>query len=267
VPVHPPGFSERVFEFGFNSEYANANRAIIAAAPHIPTQNEEKALGYDVGFEIARHGGAVHFLALQHKTCRFVDQESATNRNFWNAIGRPYFAFRLNIDQFNVIESIASSGLDGVDFFYCVPLFSTRAAMDQHYLANTVMNHAVWINPTGMGALSDDEPHSIIFDGTSAFLFSDKPRKIPVVKPKTDRADERRAVMGAPDLFRLYEVTYGALATVLKPRRKRRSSDEFPNWRELPPFEKRRDEAHLVRALTELFSSHVGASLLVEVRS
>src|SRR6266536_4820705 len=108
MPVYLPGFSERVFEFGFNSEYANQNRAILAAAPHIPTQNDEKSLGYDIAFEIKRHGGAVHSIAIQHKTCRFVDGESATNQKFWNAVGGPYFAFRLNVDQFNLIETIAS---------------------------------------------------------------------------------------------------------------------------------------------------------------
>ena len=72
MPVYPPGFSERVFEFSFNAEYSNANRALLSAAPHIPTQNEEKWLGYDVAFELNRRG-IVHSLALQHKVCRFVD--------------------------------------------------------------------------------------------------------------------------------------------------------------------------------------------------
>ena len=75
MPVYPPGFSERVFEFGFNSEYADQNRAVLAAAPHIPTQNEEKALGYDIAFEIKRRGGAINSIALQHKTCRFVERQ------------------------------------------------------------------------------------------------------------------------------------------------------------------------------------------------
>lgn len=61
MPVYPPGFSERVFEFGFNSEYAAQNRAVLAAAPHIPTQNDEKALGYDIAFEIKRRGGGGAF--------------------------------------------------------------------------------------------------------------------------------------------------------------------------------------------------------------
>jgi len=69
MPVFPPGFSERVFEFSFNAEFANNNRAIIACAPYIPTQNEEKWLGYDVEFQIKNRG--VQSTAL-HSNTRYL---------------------------------------------------------------------------------------------------------------------------------------------------------------------------------------------------
>lgn len=113
MSVLRPGFSERVFEFSFNAEYANRNRAILAGAPSIPTQNEEKSLGYDVMFEVNAHGGAIHAVALQHKVSRFVDRLGPTNANFWTEAGGPYFAFRLDTDQYNLIESIAAAGMPG----------------------------------------------------------------------------------------------------------------------------------------------------------
>jgi hypothetical protein len=82
--VYPPGFSERVFEFGFNSAYADQNRAV--AAPHIPMQNEEKALWYDIAFEIKQRGGAIYSIALQHKTCRFVDARLDAVAQRWSSI-------------------------------------------------------------------------------------------------------------------------------------------------------------------------------------
>lgn len=114
MSVFHAGFSERVFEFSFNAEYAHQNRAVLAAAPHIPTQNEEKYLGYDVAFEVS-HRGSIGAIALQHKVCRFVDERGRTNRKFWDAAGGPYFAFRIDVEQFNVIESLASAKLSGVD--------------------------------------------------------------------------------------------------------------------------------------------------------
>ena len=268
MPVYPPGFSERVFEFGFNSEYASANRALLAAAPHVPTQNEEKALGYDVAFEITKHGGAVHSVALQHKTCRYVDAAKGSNRRFWDAAGGAYFAFRLNTDQFNVIESVASSDLEGVEFQYCAPLFSKRCDMDHHYLANTVLTHSVWINPRGVGPITDDDTHTIVFNstGTQAFLFSDDARSLTVLTPRTGPIPDRQPETKRPDLLNLYETVYGALSRIEVPRRGRRVRNEFPQWRQLPRFDKTQDEAGVIKALSRLLSEYLGISWLVEVR-
>lgn len=49
-----PGFSERTFEFCFNAEFCQLFGGLLASHPHIPSQREEKDLGYDVEFVI-RH--------------------------------------------------------------------------------------------------------------------------------------------------------------------------------------------------------------------
>lgn len=149
MPVFPPGFSERVFEFSFNAEFSSRNRAVIAAAPHIPTQNEEKWLGYDVAFQINSRGGATHTLALQHKVSRFVDKVSGSNARFFYEAKGPYYAFRLDSDQYNLIQSISSLGLPGIEFYYCAPLFTTLGDMNGHYLTNQVTDHALWVDVSG----------------------------------------------------------------------------------------------------------------------
>src|SRR5688500_2436991 len=178
MAVNHAGFSERVFEFGFNAEYAQKNRALLATAPHIPTQNEEQWLGYDVRFEIKKHGGAIHSVALQHKVARYVDGSCGTNKKFRDAVGGPYLAFRINVDQFNLIESFASSGLSGVEFVYCAPRFSQRKNMDKHYLKRRVMKESIWIDPKGVGSVTSSEAHSIVYNasGSKAFVFSGEPR-------------------------------------------------------------------------------------------
>ena len=267
MPVFPAGFSERVFEFGFNSEYADQNRAVLAAAPHIPTQNEEKTLGYDIAFEIKRRGGVVHSLALQHKTCRFVDAAAASNHRFWNAAGGPYFAFKIDVDQFNAIETIASSGLSGVQFVYCAPMFSKRSEMDVHYLANSVMTRSIWINPKGLGPITDTDTHSMIFSkgGTKAFLLSREPRRLTITPPRhrEGSATERRI-----ELQPLYETVYGAVSAAIRhrqPGRREREASEFRMPNEMPPFVKSREDDELIKPLSRLFSEYLGVSWLVEV--
>lgn len=270
MSVFPPGFSERVFEFGFNSEYSAQNGAILAAAPHIPTQNEEKTLGYDVAFEIKRRGGAVHSVALQHKTCRFVDGESGSNQRFWHALGGPYFAFRINVDQFNLIETVASSGLAGVDFVYCAPLFSTRKDMDKHYLANSVMTKSVWINPNGMGSITDADAHTIVFDAKAqkAFLFSDEGRALELTMPR--RRAEAPLKQEPIRLAAVYETVYSAVSRASRERHRRRRRDaEEPEFRmptELPPYIQSTDESRLISGVAELLAKYVGVSWLVEVK-
>lgn len=263
-----PGFSERVFEFSFNAEYADRNRAILAGAPSIPTQNEEKTLGYDVMFEVKARGGAVHAVALQHKVCRFVDQRGPTNRNFWRAAGGPYFAFRLDTDQYNLIESIASAGMPGIEFRFCAPLFATRSAMNKHYLAGSVEGNSMWVDVAGAGQITDDEIHTIIYrqDGTQAFRFSSSPRKLQIANDdvrRVEREARSNAILEAPE--RIYVTALKRLREYWPDRRQRANRRSETEVRGLPaklPVEVAPTLTNAGRLLADYF----GMSLLVEVR-
>jgi len=45
-------FSERTYEFCYNNEFCNKHKGLLAAYPFLPSQRQEKHLGYDVQFEI-----------------------------------------------------------------------------------------------------------------------------------------------------------------------------------------------------------------------
>ena len=198
--ITPPGFSERIFEFGFNAEYADRYKAVLAGIPHIPTQNQEKSLGYDIKFEIASHHGASRYLALQHKVSRYVDGLSSSNRRFREHVGSPYYAFRIDVDQFNLIEKAASSKSGGLDFYYCAPLFHTSIAMNERYVAKDVEKNSVWIDVQGAGQLSLTEAHTMVYspDGATAFVFSENPRRLRVsIASNKARSPERRSTVAA----------------------------------------------------------------------
>lgn len=268
MSVLRPGFSERVFEFSFNAEYANRNRAVLAAAPSIPTQNEEKSLGYDVKFEIAARGGAVHAVALQHKVSRFVDGLGPTNKHFWHAAGGPYLAFRLDTDQYNLIESIASKGLPGLEFHFCAPLFSTHAEMNGHYLAGSVKTHSIWIDVAGAGQITDGDVHTILYcaDGSQAFLFSETPKKLAVLKDEVRRVqweNRRNRAIESPE-----QIYYTALQLLRNYWPERRSKSQRRSDMEadtLPSTLPKQTEPTLANA-GRLLADYFGLSLLVEVR-
>lgn len=267
MAVLGPGFSERVFEFSFNAEYADRNRAVLAGAPSIPTQKEEKLLGYDVKFEIARRGGAIHAVALQHKVARYVDDVGPTNRHFRKSAGGPYYAFRLDTDQYNLIEAIASKGAAGLEFWYCAPLFSSRSAMNGNYMKRAVESNSVWIDVSGAGQISDDEVHTIVYtpNGSKAFRFSEKARPLKVVTAaQRHRQWKARRDAVLTDFTDIYSAAFGAVEAYW-PRRRRAPAAEARGEFRLPAqLPARRDPT--VQNTARLLSQYCGASLLVEVR-
>jgi hypothetical protein len=272
MPVYPAGFSERVFEFSFNAEYAHVNKALLAAAPYIPTQNEEKFLGYDVEFELKRHG-VFHSLALQHKVSRRVDNSSRSNAHFWSAAGGPYFAFRVDVDQYNLIHDVASSGLPGVEFYYCAPLFADRASLNSNYVHRRVRTQSVWIDVKDSGAIAHGEPHSIVYsvDGLRAALFSKDPVKLQTLK--IQEYEERRRVhnerLTVPQLRYAYETAFDVVKNYWPKRRVRRrgSPDEFDLPRSPPVRRATKTFEETVFATRELLSEYYGLTWLVELAS
>ena len=263
-----PGFSERVFEFSFNAEYADRNRAVLAGVPNIPTQNEEKWLGYDVKFELKRRGGAVHAVALQHKVPRFVDKRGPSNENFWNEAGGPYFAVRLDTDQYNLIESISSANLHGIEFYYCSPAFASRRDMNAHYLGRTVEANSVWIDIAGAGQICDNGLHTIVYssDGTRAFRFSEDaiPLKIIGGEVRQMRSLESRNAE-LKDVERIYELAFETLSDYWPRRRRSKGVDTEESFK-LPVRLPSREEPTIANT-AKLLGRYYGASVLVEVRT
>lgn len=275
MPVHRPGFSERVFEFGFNAEFAHRQRAVLAAAPHIPTQNEEKTLGYDVKFEIDTHGGAKNYLALQHKVARFVDGSGGSNGKFRAAAGGNYYAFRIDVDQYNLIERVASSSIPGLEFYYCAPVFTTTKAMNALYMGNLIERNSLWIDVRGTGPLSFHESHTMVYGatGASAFVFSDHPTPLKVLRPAERNAATAETDGAAPerDPRAVYAKLFDVVASYWPHRARERAMPSEdgstlrmpsrpPQWREV------KDAGAAVEAIGELVSDYIGGTLLVEVR-
>ncbi|MBS2132080.1 hypothetical protein KEX41_28245 (plasmid) [Burkholderia thailandensis] len=266
MSVLPPGFSERVFEFSFNAEYAQRNMALLAAAPYIPTQNEEKTLGYDVRFEL-RSRGVSRVIALQHKVARYVDQPGNTNRHFWNAAGGPYFAFRLDVPQYNRIVRFSAPHVPHTGCYYCAPVFASHHRMNSHYLSKTVEANSIWIDVFAAGQILDREPHTIVYaaDGSRAFRFSGDPVELKIFRSETLRAEpQTRTRMTDDDAQRIYSAAFEAVLSGWpdtapeRPRRRDSALDRVTPGvlLERPP----RD----FRELGLLLSSYAGLSVLVE---
>jgi hypothetical protein len=197
-------FSERVFEFAYNAEFAAANRAVLLSMPWMPSQPEEKYKAYDVMFRLKRASGKGWSLMLQHKSVRRVDNESPSNRDWVKKCGIPYFAFGLDTEQYNRIVQLRRRGRA---VYYCAPRFCERHKLEDHYRTGAVCGASIWLDALLAGEIADARSHSIIFDplGARAFRCSGRPLDIKVVslnELKNERAAEPLRQEG---LARVYE--------------------------------------------------------------
>lgn len=271
MSVTKAGFAERVFEFAFNAEYCAKNRAVLAACPYLPTQQQEKRLGYDVEFEVNQRGGGTASLFLQHKVSRHVDSRSGSNAHFYDAIGGDYFAFQLDIEQYNLIHHAANSGKES--FFYCAPSFVTRAEMDKKFFASTVVDDSIWIDVKGAGKILDSQSHCIVYnaDGSKVWRFSDEPKKAESKLPKDGREFARRLQkFDVESVSSIYESLYTDLKDWWPERQKvRRKTELAENHRMpnvLPPQAVVDDLGGGIAAVRELAVDYYGVSWLIGVQ-
>lgn len=174
------GFSERLFEFAYNAEFARVHSAVLAGLPWIPSQQQEKLLAYDVRFRL-KGVNAVRSLFLQHKVASFFEpmpKSYKSKSKFVGALAPEFFKFKLDNDQYNKIVNLR---LRDVAVYYCSPMFIGVRRLNRHFAAGTVDGNSIWIDvracPKLVGA-SKKTTHHLGY--TSAMLvrrFSDGPFK------------------------------------------------------------------------------------------
>src|SRR5699024_2837148 len=175
------GFSERTFEFCFNAEFCNQYSGLLAAHPTLPSQRQEKYLGYDVEFKI-KSGSYCNSLFLQHKAPHFAGNRVSNNRGFYDTHGGPYFRFRVDTKQHNTMVDNISTDMG--DIFYCAPLFNTYVELASKYDTKDIVDSSIWIDPNNI-RINDNKNHNITYDpvGDSAYLHS-KPTSLKVSRPR-----------------------------------------------------------------------------------
>jgi hypothetical protein len=181
--VSYPEFSERIFEFAFNAEFAARHHAVLAACPSLPTPQEEKNKGYDVEFELNRRGGARESLFLQHKVARHVTAQGSSNAHFCKFAGGSYFAFVLDNDQYNLIHGLSRRGRS---IYYCAPRFTSRREIDRLFANRTTCPSSIWVSVANATAITDLGRHNIIYtpDGRRAARFSNESQELTTMSPR-----------------------------------------------------------------------------------
>jgi len=187
-------FSEREFDFCFNTEFIRKNSSAVIGAPFIPSQRLERFLGFDIEFRL-RQGNIQHSLFLQHKVSHFISNRGGRNWNIYNLHGGPYYYFYLErLDrspQHNLLYNLQQSG---EEVYYSAPLFYEENVLTQYFVNGIVIDNSVFIDPLGVGVIADFIQHRISYDqnGTQAAFHSNskeigKPVKFILLKERLVR--------------------------------------------------------------------------------
>jgi hypothetical protein len=192
----PSGFSERQFEYAFNSEYARILGSKLVSLPYIPSQNLEKILAYDVRFRI-NNGTKVESIFLQHKVPNYFSQtkpkKSTVKSKFGRVAGPNFYRIQLDVSQYNKILKLAKAKRAA---YFCAPVFVGARRIVNLYKKKSVVAKSIWIDVSGCAALRGpgaSTAHSLVYNETlNAWRFSD-PVKVNGIKPYSARFSKNRA--------------------------------------------------------------------------
>ena len=167
--THPAQFSERTFEFAFNAHFAKRFKAVLLAVPNIPSQTAEGSCGFDAAFEVLM-GGDYEVYYYQHKVASHVDVRSGSNKHIWAKTTGPYFHFRVDRDQYNLIRRLGTPSRINpfsISIDYTSPRFWSYADLHDRFMKSRVMDHTVAINVQSCGYMSKGK-HRMIYTAGGA---------------------------------------------------------------------------------------------------
>jgi hypothetical protein len=178
-------FSEFTYGFSLVSELASALEcAAVSIFPSLIKEGQDGG-GYDVEMGM----GAVP-LFLQFKLSEHLKTNNAKEAKHPSGnISAPYRRFQITSSKWSKQHALLLGlGAKHEHVYYCAPDFYTNE--DLTYLWNNgyVSDGSVFVHPTEIGPISDDQRHAVCFNGMTlgadtCYLFSDpKPLKNRSVK-------------------------------------------------------------------------------------
>ncbi|MCL4258008.1 MAG: hypothetical protein KJZ53_05705 [Anaerolineales bacterium] len=160
------------FSYGYAIIEELASQYALQAAPILPNLIQEGHLGYDVKLNL---NGSLAF--LQFKLAECLVRNTA---EYSNVLGLPYYRFtfysRRRSPQHELLLNLE---LSGQDVFYVAPAFHRIAQLNNFYLNREVIPNSIFLQPTTIGLLPDDDDHYFLFNQLRHPVFCSEPRGIP----------------------------------------------------------------------------------------
>lgn len=170
-----PNISETSYGYALTDELINRQNMPINSAPIFPTLYQEGQNGGGYDLLLDRPGLP---LFLQFKLSDYLSRSNASEMNiFNNPYYRMYITKRNHSNQHQMLHELELNN-DLNEVFYTAPLFHEPEELNDAYLNGNVSNRSLWINPSQIGLLPDDEQHYVVFDSPINWYMCSEPKKM-----------------------------------------------------------------------------------------
>lgn len=170
-----PNISETSYGYALTDELINRQNMTINSAPIFPTLYQEGQNGGGYDLLLDRPGLP---LFLQFKLSDYLSRSNASEMNtFNNPYYRMYITKRNHSNQHQMLHELELNN-DLNEVFYTAPLFHEPEELNDAYLNGNVSNRSLWINPSQIGLLPDDEQHYVVFDSPTNWYMCSEPKKM-----------------------------------------------------------------------------------------
>jgi hypothetical protein len=172
-----PGISEFSYGFALTSELIQSPEFGLTAAPVFPSLIEEgRSGGHDVRLDrpslpLFLQFKLSHF--MQRRTCREV-----RDAEFEVPCYRMYLRAARLSRQHELLLELEDSAEGEV--YYSAPSFHLPEELNNAFLTHQVRARSVWIRPSEIGPLPDDDEHHVSFSDQNPWTMFSTPRRLSV---------------------------------------------------------------------------------------
>jgi hypothetical protein len=173
-------FSEFSYGYALIDELVNWHGEPLQAAPILPSLYAEGRIGGGYDVMLDRPGIP---LFIQFKVAEYLDHGNSSE---YRAGLMPLPYYRMSImpravsDQHQLLLDLEALNNE---VRYASPIFHTQAELNEKYFLGRVWEDSLWMAPSTIGALPDDDEHVVVYQSNAVHHFCSEPR---VLDAKSD---------------------------------------------------------------------------------
>lgn len=177
-----PTFSEFSYGYAITDALVNWQGTQLTAAPVFPSLIEEGQAGGGYDVRLDRPGMP---LFLQFKLSDCITQRSRSVKEVRYGLFQPPF-YRMHVrsaQHSNQHSLLLGWEAQGYEVYYVAPAFHRVHEFNDAYLQRQVANKSIWIAPSWIGHLPDDQAHHVAFQLPGNRHFLSEPL---IIEPSID---------------------------------------------------------------------------------